>query len=346
MVNLARGFSEQGFSVDLVLVKAEGAYLAQVPSSVRVIDLNHQRILSSLFDLARYLQREQPQVLLSTLPQPGIVALWTRFLARVPTRVVVNVQNNTSQEAQNGAGLADRMMPRLIRWFFPWADAIVTVSEGVAEDLKQIGLSNSSIRVIHNPVVTPELLARSQESADHAWFAPGEPPVVIAVGRLTKQKDFPTLLKAFAQVRKQRSTRLMILGEGEERSSLEALIQELGIADSVSLPGFVSNPFAYLSRSAVFVLSSLFEGLPTVLIEAMAVGTSVVATNCKSGPMEILDNQRYGKLTEVGDSEGLAGAIVEILDQPTDSKLLQQRANEYSLERSLRDYSELLRLEQ
>lgn len=346
MVNLARGFSEQGFSVDLVLVKAEGAYLAQVPSTVRVIDLNHQRVLSSLFDLARYLQREHPQVLLSTLPEPGIAAVWTRCFARVSTRVVVNVQNNTSQETQNGDGLAARMMPRLIRWFFPWADAIVTVSEGVAADLKQIGLSDSNIRVIHNPVVTPELFVRSQESIDHPWFAAGEPPVIIAVGRLTKQKDFPTLIKAFAQVREARSTRLMILGEGEDRSQLEALIQELGIADSVALPGFVSNPFAYLSKSAVFVLSSLFEGLPTVLIEAMAVGTSVVATDCKSGPMEILDNQRYGKLTQVGDSAELATAIVEILDQPTDSRLLQQRAKEYSLEKSLQDYSELLRLDQ
>ncbi|MGG6265629.1 glycosyltransferase [Leptolyngbya sp. AN03gr2] len=344
MVNLARGFSEQGVSVDLVLVKAEGAYLGQVPPNVRVVNLNHQRVLASLFDLARYLQRERPQVLLSTLPEPGIAAVWTRLLSGVPTRVVVNVQNNTSQETQNGTGLAARLMPRLIQWFFPWADAIVTVSKGVADDLRQIGLSESKIRVIHNPVVTPELIVRSQESVDHPWFAKGEPPVIIAVGRLTKQKDFPTLLKAFAQVRKVREARLMILGEGDDRAVLEALVQKLDIADSVALPGFVSNPFAYLSKSAVFVLSSLFEGLPTVLIEAMAVGTSVVATDCKSGPMEILDNGKYGKLTQVGETDGLAKAIVEILDHPTDSTLLQQRAKEYSLEKSLQDYAELFAL--
>lgn len=344
MVNLARGFSEQGVSVDLVLVKAEGAYLGQVPSNVRVVNLNHQRVLASLFDLTRYLQRERPQVLLSTLPEPGIAAVWTRLLSGASTRVVVNVQNNTSQETQNGTGLSTRLMPRLMRWFFPWADAIVTVSQGVAEDLKQIGVPESSIRVIHNPVVTPELVERSQEPVDHPWFAEGEPPVIIAVGRLTKQKDFPTLVKAFAQVQKVRTARLMILGEGDDRALLEALAQKLGIADAVALPGFVSNPFAYLSKSAVFVLSSLFEGLPTVLIEAMAVGTPVVATDCKSGPMEILENGRYGKLMPVGDIEGLANAIVEILDHPTDSSLLQQRAKEYSLEKSLQDYSELFAL--
>ncbi len=341
MVNLARGFSEQGVSVDLVLIKAEGVYLDQVPSNVRIVDLDRSRVLSSLFSLVRYLQHERPQVLLSTLPEPGIAAVWTRFLAGVSTRVVVNVQNNTSQETQNGAGISARIMPQLIRWFFPWADAIVTVSQGVADDLKQIGLPEAKIHVIHNPVVTPELLARSQEPVEHPWFAANQSPVIIAVGRLTKQKDFPTLLKAFAQVRKVRDAKLMILGEGEDRSLLEALVQELGIADSVALPGFVANPFAYLSKSAVFVLSSLFEGLPTVLIEAMAVGTPVVATDCKSGPMEILDNQRYGKLTRVGDVEELASAIVQILDQPTDSRILQQRAKEYSLEKSLQDYAEI-----
>lgn len=344
MVNLARGFSEQGVSVDLVLVRAEGAYLGQVPQNVRIVNLNHQRVLASLFDLARYLQRERPQVLLSTLPEPGIAAVWTKVFARVSTRVVVNVQNNTSQETQNGVGLSARLMPRLVRWFFPWADAIVTVSKGVADDLKQLGLSKSNIHVIHNPVVTPELMVRSQEAIDHPWFADGEPPVIIAVGRLTKQKDFPTLLKAFAQVRKVRDARLMILGEGEDRSALEALVQELNISDAVALPGFVANPFAYLAKSAVFVLSSLFEGLPTVLIEAMAVGTPVVATDCKSGPMEILDNGKYGKLTQVGDVDALASAIVEMLDRPTDAKMLQQRAKEYSLEQSLQDYAELFAL--
>lgn len=344
MVNLARGFSERGISVDLVLVRAEGAYLNQVPSGIRIVDLGGRRVLSSLFDLMKYLRRERPKVLLSTMPEPSIVALWTRFLSQVSTRVVVNVQNTTSQEAENSASLKTRITPRLVNWFFPWADAIVPVSQGVAEDLKHIGLPIDRIQVIHNPVVTPELLVRSQDPVNHPWFASGEPPVIIAVGRLTKQKDFPTLLRAFAQVRQKRLARLMILGEGEERSRLEALVQELNLVADVALPGFVANPFAYMAQASMFVLSSLFEGLPTVLIEAMAVGTPVVSTNCKSGPMEILDQGRYGKLTQVGNVEELAEAMLQTLDQPIESQLLQQRAKEYSLERSLENYAKILQV--
>jgi glycosyltransferase involved in cell wall biosynthesis len=344
MLNLACGFSERGISVDLVLIQAEGAYLSQVPSNVRIVNLGKQRVLSSVFDLIAYLKRERPKALLATLPEPSILAVCARLLSGVSTRIVVNVQNNTSQEAENSSSLKDRMTRRFVNWFFPWADAIVAVSQGVAEDLKQMGLSNSQIDVIHNPVVTPELLARSQESVEHPWFTFGEPPVILAVGRLTKQKDFPTLLKAFAQVRHHRSIRLMILGEGEERSRLEALAQELEVTEDISLPGFETNPFAYMAKASVFVLSSLFEGLPTVLIEAMAVGTPVVSTNCKSGPMEILDQGRFGPLTTVGNVEELSQAILQTLDHPAKVQVLQQRAQEYSLERSLDQYADVLQV--
>jgi glycosyltransferase involved in cell wall biosynthesis len=344
MVNLARGFSERGVSVDLVLLKVEGAYLNQVPPEVRIVDLGGGRLMMRLFDLVQYFQRERPQVFLSSLSEANIAALWTRCFAQVSTRLVVNVQNNISQEAENGAKLKTRLMPRLVRWFFPWADAIVPVSEGVADDLRKIGLPSDRIRVIHNPVVTPELIQRAQEPVEHSWLQPGEPPVLIAVGRLTRQKDFPTLFRAFAQVRQQREARLMILGEGEDRAELESLAQSLGIVDQVAMPGFVENPFAYMSRSAMFVLSSLFEGLPTVLIEAMAVGTPVVSTDCPSGPMEILQGGQYGKLTKVGDVDGLAQAIVQTLDQPPQSDQLKQRANEYSLERSLENYLQVLQV--
>jgi glycosyltransferase involved in cell wall biosynthesis len=345
MLNLARGFSERGISVDLVLIQAKGAYLNQVPSNVRIVNLGKQRVLLSVFDLIAYLKRERPNALLATLPEPSILAVWARLLSGVSTRIVVNMQNNTSQEAENSSRLKDRMTRRLVNWFFPWADAIVAVSQGVAEDLKQMGLSSSQIHVIHNPVVTPELFARSQEPVDHSWFAFGEPPVILAVGRLTKQKDFPTLLKAFVQVRHHRAIRLMILGEGEDRSSLEALAKELGVAEDISLPGFAPNPFAYMAKASVFVLSSLFEGLPTVLIEAMAVGTPVVSTNCKSGPMEILDQGQFGALTTVGHVEELSQAILQTLDNPAKVQVLQQRAQEYTLERSLDKYADVLQVD-
>lgn len=343
MLNLARAFSEQGIKVDLVMLRVEGTYLSQLPPEVRLIDLGGKRLWQSLPALVRYLRQEQPPVMLSTLDDTNIAAIWARRLAGSKTRLVVNVQNTISQDAKNAKQLKIRFMPQLVRWFFPWADAVVPVSQGVADDLMEIGVSKESIQVIPNPVVTPNVFQKAQEEVDHPWFVPGQPPVILGVGRLNKQKDFHTLIRAFAQLRRQRLARLVILGDDEgEEASLKALIQELNLTEDVDLPGFVSNPYAYMAKSAVFVLSSLFEGLPSVLIEAMAVGIPVVATNCKSGPLEILENGKYGKLVAVGDASGLATAILETLEAPLDSDVLRQRGKEFSLERSLAQYSQVL----
>jgi glycosyltransferase involved in cell wall biosynthesis len=345
MVNLARGFSDRGVSVDLVLLRVEGAYLDQVPANVRIIDLGGRRLIFSIHALMRYLWQERPPVMLSTLWDTSVAALWAQFFTRTPTRVFVNVQNTISQEIRNPSRFQNRFMSPLIRTFFPWAKGIVTVSKGVADDLIDLGLPAQNIQVIHNPVVTPELLQQAAKPVAHPWLQPGQPPVAVAVGRLAQQKDFPTLLRAFAKVRQQRPVRLMILGEGSDRPALEQLIQELDLAEDVALPGFVDNPFAYVAQADLFVLSSLYEGLPTVLIEAMAVGTPVVATDCKSGPMEILDNGQYGPLVAVGDVDGLAQAILSTLAAPPDAALLKQRAKHYSLERSVDQYQQLMQVQ-
>ncbi|OYD90245.1 glycosyl transferase [Nostoc sp. 'Peltigera membranacea cyanobiont' 210A] len=342
MLNLARAFSAQGIQVDLVMLRVEGPYLSQLPPEVRIVDLGGKRLWQSLPALACYLQREQPPVMLSTLDDTNIAALWIRQLVSRKTRLVVNVQNTVSEDAKISPELKIKLMPLLVRWFFPWADAVVPVSQGVADDLVQLGVAKDLIHVIPNPVVSAEMFQKDQKQIDHPWFAPGQPPVLLGVGRLNKQKDFPTLIRAFAQVRQQRPARLVILGEGEERKTLEALIQELGLNDDVYLPGFVNNPYAYMAKSTVFVLSSVFEGLPSVLIEAMATGTPVVATDCKCGPIEILDNGKYGELVDVGDVMGLASAIITTLNAPLDSEVLRERAKEFSLERSLAQYSRVL----
>lgn len=345
MLNLARGFSQLGIRVDLVLLRVEGTYLSQLPPEVQVVDLGGGKLWQCFPALVDYFQREEPQVMLSTLDDTNIAALWARRLTGNKTRLVVNVQNTVSQDAKNSTKLKTRLMPQLVRWFFPWADAVVPVSQGVAEDLLQLGVPVELIQVVPNPVITSDVFQKAQEKIDHPWFAPGQPPAILGVGRLNKQKDFPSLIRAFAQVRQQRLARLVILGDdGGEQAALRALIQELGLTEDVDLAGFVSNPYAYMARSAVFVLSSLFEGLPSVLIEAMAVGTPVVATNCKSGPLEILENGTYGKLVAVGDVQGLAAAILETLEAPLDSAVLRQRGKEFSLERSLEQYSQVLQL--
>ncbi|MEW6491811.1 MAG: glycosyltransferase [Cyanobacteriota bacterium] len=345
MINLARGFGEQGLKVDLVLVKAEGPYLSQLSQKVRVVKLDSSRLILSLPPLVRYLKQEKPPVLISALEDTNMVALWAKKLAGVSTQVVVTVHNHLSREAKNSTTLKRRLTPQFVKWFYPWADTIVAVSQGVAEDLVDMGLPSKKIKAIYNPIVTPELSEKLQEPIDHPWFSPGQPPVILGVGRLEKQKDFPTLIHAFARVRQQHPARLMILGEGSDRSHLDSLVQELGLTEDVVFGGFVANPYAYMAQATVLVLSSAWEGFGNVLVEAMAAGTPVVSTDCESGPAEILANGQYGKLVAVGDSQGMAKAIADTLNESPDATFLQQRASEFSLKKALLEYEQLLALE-
>lgn len=344
MLNLSRGFVAQGIKVDLLLVRAEGPYLSQVPQEVRIVHLGNRRMLLSLPTLIRYLQHEQPIAMLCGQDDINVVALWMRRLAGASTRVVVSVHNHLSRESQHTNKLKRRLAPYLVRWFYPWADAIVAVSQGVAEDLLHLGLPSDLIEVIYNPVVTPEVVNKVQEPVPHPWFLPKQPPVILGVGRLEKQKDFSTLIRAFAQVQQQQCARLMILGEGADRNLLEGLVQELGLTEKVALIGFVHNPYAYMAQSAVCVLSSIWEGFGNVLVEAMAAGTPVVSTDCESGPAEILANGQYGKLVAVGDVQGLAEAITSTLKEPKDAAALKYRSADFSLEKVLVQYLQVLHL--
>lgn len=342
MLNLASGFAEQGYLVDIVLARKEGILLAQIPSKVELIDLNAPSLLRSLPALISYLKKERPIALLSALEDTNIVALVAKQLARVPTPVIVTVHNNLSQESRHANNWKRRFVPSLVPWFYPWANAVVAVSQGVAEDLVKLGLRSPNLKVIYNPIITPEFTQKLQQTLNHSWFNQGEPPVILGVGRLNQQKDFPTLIRAFAEIRRQQPARLMILGEGEERGNLETLIQKLGIAEDVSLPGFVDNPYIYMAQATVLVLSSAWEGFGNVLVEAMAAGTPVISTNCESGPREILMNGKYGKLVSVGDWQEMAKAILQTFQETPRSMILQKRANEFSLTKAISSYQYLL----
>ena len=297
MLKLAGGLAERGYPVDLVLTQARGAFLAEVSPAVRVVDLGAPRVAASVPALVRYLRHERPVAMLSALDYVNIVALWSRRLAGGQTRLVVSERNHLSTAHRHRTRRRDKLMPGLLRRFYPWADAIVAVSKSVADDLTATtGLSRDRIEVIYNPVVTPEVVRMVQEPLDHPWFRPGQPPVVVAVGGLRRQKDFGTMVEAFAQLRRRRPARLLILGEGPERVEIEALVARCGVESDVQMPGFVANPYAYMARGAVFVLSSRWEGLPGVLIEALFCGVPTVSTDCPGGSREILADGRYGRL--------------------------------------------------
>jgi glycosyltransferase involved in cell wall biosynthesis len=320
IVNLVQGITERGLPVDVVLATAEGVFLDQLPPTVRLVDLRARRLLRSIAPLARYLRREQPRILVSSMSHANLVALWAARLARRGTPVMVTVHNTMSQSTPDQGGMAGGLSSRLLRTFYPWATTVIAVSRGAADDLARTsGLPRERVEVVYNPVITPAMLALARQAPHDPWFDAGQPPVILGVGRLTRQKDFPTLVRAFADVRRCRPARLIILGEGEDRPALENLIGQLGLTDDVALPGFRDNAMAYMAGSAVFVLSSAWEGLPTVLIEALAAGTRVVSTDCPSGPREILQDGRLGALVPVGDAPALARAVLDALDGPGDT---------------------------
>ena len=177
---------------------------------------------------------------------------------------------------------------------------------------------------------------------EHAWFGDGGAPVILAAGRLSGEKDYPTLLRAFAEVVGSRSARLVILGQGVERESLLELAERLGVSDRFDLPGFDVNPFRYMSRASVFVLSSRYEGFPNVLAQAMACGAPVVSTDCRSGPSEMLEGGRWGRLVPVGDWRAMARAIEATLDDPMPAEELKARASVYSVEASVERYLQVV----
>lgn len=341
-VQLLKGMSARNISLDLVLATAEGPYLDQVPEQVRVVNLASGRVVKAIIPLSNYLRHEKPVALLSHLSHANVVAVVARELSHARTQLVL-VEHNTLSVAR-GKFLRSKLVPPLMKWLYPRADAIVGVSQGVASDLEtQLGFAKGKVNVIYNPVVDDVLVSKAKVPIDHPWFQEGAIPVFLGVGRLSAQKDFLTLVKAFALLRKQKLIRLLILGEGEYRSELEAAIAQLGISDDVALPGFVENPYAYMSRASAFVLSSRWEGLPTVLIEAMACGCPVIATDCPSGPYEILEAGVYGPLVPIGDEIALSKAMSQILESPINRGLLAQRAMHFSVNKIVPEYLELLR---
>jgi glycosyltransferase involved in cell wall biosynthesis len=344
-VNLSAELVRRGYPVDLVLASAEGPLLAQAPPGARIINLKARRVSTSLPGLVGYLRAEHPAALLTLQTHCNLIAiLATRLMSR-PPRLIVSERNALHPRLARPSLRFNReaLLLRLTPYLYPGAHAIVAVSEAVAEELRQLtGLDRSRIAVVYNAVVSDEQISMAGMPVDHPWFAPGQPPVILNVGRLVPQKDQATLLRAFAQLRQRRSVRLLILGEGPERGALLSLASQLGIEPAFSLPGFESNPYRFMRRCGAFVLSSAWEGLSNALVEAMACGASVVSTDGQSGSSEVLENGRYGRLVPVGDEAALAHAIEETLDSPTPPEMLRERAAAFGVARSADSYLKIL----
>ncbi|MGD9169991.1 MAG: glycosyltransferase [Candidatus Thiodiazotropha sp.] len=341
MVNIARGLSLIGVRVDFIVKQTQVPYLHMLPPEVRIIIFQVAKQKAALPKLLDYLKRNDPDILLTAKILDDQVALQakqrhhgrTRFFLR-PGTVLLSIM-----KARGTHPLRRWMKTRQLASLFNRSDGVVAVSQGVADEV--VELSNiplEKISVIKNPTITPELYQQAEEVIDEPWLAPDQLPLILGIGGLRRAKDFPTLIRAFAIVRKQLPCRLMILGQGNKERALLSLAKELNLVDDFRLAGFVENPYAYLKRAELFVLSSLWEGSPNVLTEAMALGTSCVSTDCPSGPYEVTRGGEVAPLVAMGDPERLAEAMLQTLREPLDPQRLKEAVSDYTLEKSARGY--------
>lgn len=338
-LRLANEFAERGHKVDLIVAKGKGALAADVHPEVTLVDLNKSRVWLALPSLLRYVLRRHPQALLSLGFSANVLASALTVLVPYDLGIYISVRSNMSRHSRNDEVWYSRWVPTIIQIVYPLADKIIAVSKGVLEDLSNISPRAASRGcVIYNPVFSSEIIEKAEQPICHPWLQKDGPPVILGVGRLTPQKNFDLLLRSFRRMERDREVRLVILGNGNQRESLEGRIEALDLECRVDLPGFVENPYPYMRRASLLVLSSDYEGLPSVPIQALACGCPVVATDCPSGPREILEDGKWGRLVPVGDEEALAEAMEKSLDEEHDPDHLRQRAMDFSVDKAVDNY--------
>jgi glycosyltransferase involved in cell wall biosynthesis len=346
VTQLLSGFDRARVQPELVLLQRRGEFLDQLPADLRVYDLAHAgrvTVARTLTRLAHLVRQRRPEAVLSFQRSVNLANVLVCRATAYAGKVVLGAQVNLT------ASLRRARIRRLRTWchrrLYRRADGVIACSGGVREDLvRAIGVPAARTRVIYNACDVERVRRLSRLEPDLAleWNT----PTIVTVGRLVRQKGLPVLLDAFAQVARRRSCQLVMLGDGEERAALARQAARLGIADRVVMPGFRRNPFAVMARGRAFVLSSLWEGFGTVLIEAMACGVPVVSTDCPSGPREILADGQAGVLVPPGDSGALASAIVQALeDEPLRDRLTRaaaRRVEAFTTQAMVRGYEAAL----
>jgi glycosyltransferase involved in cell wall biosynthesis len=343
---LANGFVARGVPTDLLVTAARDPIAEATDPGVRVVPMGRMTPMSRVPAMALYLRGRCPAAVLTHRIREDVFTLKAARLAGTGTPVFVTVHGRMSVKLDHLSGWKGRRRRAEVLRYYPRNRAIVAISEDTAQDLRALLGATASVTTIPNPIVTPELLELAEAPIEHLWFSgppdPADPPVLVFAGRLEVEKDLPTLLRAFALLRQERPCRLLIIGDGRLRAEVIALRDALGLVADVDMPGWASNPYPYLRRAALVVLSSIWDALPTVLIESLALGTPVVSTECGAGPREILGGGRYGPLVPPGDAPALAAALAHTLAEPLPAAVLRRGAERYEAQRNADLYLRLM----
>lgn len=338
----ARNLSDLGNNVCLVTGEPESGFLELLGPDARVLPV---QLPVAPETLAECLTQTDAHVAISgKLPDDRLLADAADHLDTAPA-IVFRVGNPIGHRLRSRTRNPLKRQWLLMSWrrLYARADAYIAVSRGIADDLTHhLRVPSERVYVLPNPTVTTRLFTLANQESGHPWLDDPELPVVLGIGNFRQQKDFPTLIRAFARARQRVSSRLVLLGEGRQRQRLASLAVELGVDRDVDFPGWVSNPYAFLQRSAAFVLSSRWEGSPNALVEATALGVPVIATDCISGPREILDHGRYGTLVPVGDDRAMGKALAAVLINPPDRSTTEKAAQPYQAVNSGKAYAAAL----
>lgn len=346
-VTLLEYLNRERFEPSVVLV--EDIYDCAIPKDIPIVCL-HKKSRYDLFKiirkLAKVFEREEPDIVLSFTTYPNLIAILARKFSHIKPKLLLSEHIHVSSSLKHERPWGG-IKGHLIRFLYPRADRVICVSSGTARDLvAHFKVPPEKVKVIYNPVDIKHILKLATEPVEHSWFTKKETPIIITMGRLTPQKGHSYLLKAFARVVAKHPCRLVILGQGEERQALETLTRELGIEKEVAFLGFQTNPFKYLARADLFVLSSLWEGFSLVIVEAMVCGIPIVSTHCPSGPDEIITDGENGLLVPVADEEAMAEAILQLLnDKDFATKLAQagrKWAEDFAVAKITKEYDQLL----